>query len=1446
MLKESFRANYSFWKEIYVELENYEFFHSPSIVGKIDKRFRGRKLIENKLYNILKGSKVKSGAYLITGYRGVGKTSLVNKVLSRRTHFQFKKFPQLTAFLFQLKIRRPNAPIVVKVNLGHDELKEKDILNLIAKTLLEQYGIWYARLTPRLYAFLPKVIFAFLFSYWIGKALYSSMSKWFQFLEIGWFSQFQDIKVPPDWVQQSIYFLIFYFILVVAQLRMFGNSIPNNKVALRRLRFLGRRIDSMVTHDNGAGFKQYNFSLSFSRKNTYPIADSRDIEVMLIGILEYIERIWLPRPRFVFVFDELDKIEAHQNQSIVEKEEFTYNSTGYSTSAELMRKRQQATSKILANLKHFFTTARAKFIFIAGREMYDATLADISDRNYFLGSIFHDVIYVHSFLTEDPEQLNKGRAGQTDGADDSKHTSYYHSMVEEFLCQFLMPKTFIFQEKSGNTFQNLKARLDNPKRIAPGEVRKSVSLKTYNLYLSNCSQLKNRASEIKQVVLLLNKFIAYLAHRSSGSPKKLTHLLESYICRNTDILFDKERKEYLKIRALVAKRTPEDNSKMFLHFDYYSQYTFGLIQYLTVPYYYNISRYVRRYSDKLMVSTTYLIDHLYKFHDFGFSWRNLEVTPEIIDVNKAPTLRKLIEDIVNFLGHTHLQYVVSGLYDFKFKKKIAYEINFLSKVSERESAAMNFTLDESQEVKGHFHRKLEHLSREYGETWNKEYIHSKGYIQQSLGDLHYYDQEYDDASVMYKDAIQQISKSKEEGILENLRLLVVVCRIMLKLGLTFERKKSNASALMTYGELSHLVLGKLQVDLKGIRMKKEKEGEKIRVYQLDQAGEKIEGSDASEFRINYFNAIYDQPLFSKTYQDIHKSYTTETIRLLLQPFVAKLHVQDKEKIGGITDKDIELTLKEISFLTKIANEQVEDKILSEYHSKIGDLLHFMNYESKEVSHYNAKEMYLLALKFLGGEHYYHENGGLIAMVFKKLGEMVRAESVTRFEEIKMLSGNLSDLGNAYLGSHGRVIMPIEITIVPQLLGLVVMTQKEIIAYEEAIASWFNENNTDNGLTKALICFLLAYHFYFLNDDHSKASFQCIKILHVLEMNSRAIPATFHSIYLDHITQLTNTILSSIYRSYSSSTRQETERMKEIFKIGQVELEDQFHYVLNNLPSVNEVQELLMLYNLLKLRFDAVPHEPKRLERFLLKYNPSRHSNLNGMFGRLNALNVKIRCNYRIFEEMGYVNLMRRPKRNPKHIEDDRFDTRGRSISLMNQWPAIMIEHEMIQYLIADTIYCLTESIRILKVFGITYISNHSTYGFAYEKRGEWCEFFEDYDAIERTRGVHLDDVGSSVLYQKTRNLIGSQAMPNLKAKYNYEKASFHYTQSIDTHKSKFSYDRMVENMYYLEDDFNDNHLHFFAAHERYKVSVGQIAEKLERCRKKLKDSKIYKVEKYFS
>ncbi|MBF0540101.1 MAG: ATP-binding protein [Nitrospirae bacterium] len=69
-------------KNIFIELHDYSFFHSPSGSTHRDDRFIGRTRIIERLRNILSNTNIKSGSYLITGYRGMGKSSFVSEAIS--------------------------------------------------------------------------------------------------------------------------------------------------------------------------------------------------------------------------------------------------------------------------------------------------------------------------------------------------------------------------------------------------------------------------------------------------------------------------------------------------------------------------------------------------------------------------------------------------------------------------------------------------------------------------------------------------------------------------------------------------------------------------------------------------------------------------------------------------------------------------------------------------------------------------------------------------------------------------------------------------------------------------------------------------------------------------------------------------------------------------------------------------------------------------------------------------------------------------------------------------------------------------------------------------------------------------------------------------------------------------------------------------------------------
>lgn len=142
-------------------------------------------------------------------------------------------------------------------------------------------------------------------------------------------------------------------------------------------------------------------------KKSRSVADAREIEMRLINIFKKLKF------KIVVVFDELDKIEQGEIP----------NTKASIFSINAMRARQTEILRILSNMKYFLSTAKAKFIFIAGREMYDMYLADVSERGNYISSIFNSVIYVPSFLT--------------DYADDTN--SDITSLTEEFVCRKLIP-----------------------------------------------------------------------------------------------------------------------------------------------------------------------------------------------------------------------------------------------------------------------------------------------------------------------------------------------------------------------------------------------------------------------------------------------------------------------------------------------------------------------------------------------------------------------------------------------------------------------------------------------------------------------------------------------------------------------------------------------------------------------------------------------------------------------------------------------------------------------------------------------------------------------------------------------------------------------------------------------------------------------------------------------
>ena len=249
--------------------------------------------------------------------------------------------------------------------------------------------------------------------------------------------------------------------------------------------------------------------------------------------------------------------------------------------------------------------------------MYEASLADISNREFNLHSIFNGQINVSSFFR---------KAGESKGAD---------SMIEEYLCHALLKKD---QDK---------------------DTRKDLyDYSNYYLTRWNEFQKDKYEKKLERRVIFLRHFLTYLFYMSNGSPKKLAIYMEKYI-RSQERIKKKHKEKNesdwnSEIKEITLGIGDDEDCQWFLYFDVRSIHKIEFINYIIYPMIKNLIAKSSIYNDKLLVSTSFMISNLYKFHKSGFSLRNLEYMPELLDINKTPELRDFIGGILQFLNQTHI------------------------------------------------------------------------------------------------------------------------------------------------------------------------------------------------------------------------------------------------------------------------------------------------------------------------------------------------------------------------------------------------------------------------------------------------------------------------------------------------------------------------------------------------------------------------------------------------------------------------------------------------------------------------------------------------------------------------------------------------------------------------------------------------------------------------
>lgn len=983
-------------KDVYIELKGYEFFHSPYYEQKGSKRFIGREKVIKRIISILKNTHIKSGAYLITGFRGMGKTSVIREAIYEYNDFCeenyvkkeeiapiikrvisyilclcFLLFPStkdpsllfisgIIGFFFLILLlitilTRFYQEVHIISNTLWNVFKIIIILSLFTGIVFDIYFIekniiiWNNIFDKNILTHIRDIsksltlvsdikdvsIFRVVVGVFISYVILSSLlfikdllsqiiksflrlilkgnngTEKYEKFEINlsqdslneidilrritiniqeyWLKNRHNFSTTP--FDRRIFFLGHFILSKINKLKK-KDTIPTYESVLHKLNRLLNRISgevtlqkeqqissSTVTLLSGGFAKIMSPSNSRSSKDgvSYPVANSKEIEDHLIAILEDIDEIRKSRKecdirQFAFIIDELDKIEPHGAINFQEKESsgLLTNVNGDILDTNKFRQRQEAVAGLLANLKGFLNVVRVKFFFIGGREMYDAYLADIADRDSFYSSIFNDVIYVESFFKDSLEEV-PGKGGVTQMTEKYLCNIILNNVKEEVIKDDIHEEKInlqrIFERLSDKNISNVK---DNILYIKKNE----LELEDNNNFTT--TELQRQAYKI---IFTLQNYIIYLTYRSNGTPKKLTTLIEKLIVNGPSSLKKNNRglkkekslninKLFFKDNLVVLHDNKKDidnidlSERLFLKFSFDFQYEIGLTSNLYRPYLISNSRNLKSLGDKLLFSSSFIIDHILKFHSFGFSWRNLELIPEIVLINREPNLRKFIEDLMRFYSSNYIEDTVSGIFDYKFRSIVRKELIYLSKISDLGSAAFNFTLDESFSTKRHYRKKLIELESHYSKYTplkdDNQFIHSICFVQTILGDLHFYDKEYDEAIVFYTESIQalRLPKAVTDRFITRHQFLLWL-RNQLKLGLALEKIRAFDSAFSLY---KTLILDTERY-LKKVVSQEEKENEKL---------------------------------------DIEVSEDHRTIHLISMPFVAFLAVTEKSRTDGIT------------------------------------------------------------------------------------------------------------------------------------------------------------------------------------------------------------------------------------------------------------------------------------------------------------------------------------------------------------------------------------------------------------------------------------------------------------------------------------------------------------------------------------------------------------------
>jgi hypothetical protein len=395
-------------------------------------------------------------------------------------------------------------------------------------------------------------------------------------------------------------------------------------------------------------------------------------------------------------------------------------------------------NSLLGGLKNLITTAQAKMIFIAGREMYDAYLSERGNTSSLYESLFDTYIYIPSLLTD-----------HSDG-----NMTVLDSMVETYVCSKILKKDWI------------------------DDLNKDSKIKIVS---KNADDLIINSGEIKDkydLAYVIKVFVHFITLHSWGNIKRMSTLFETFVVSNSSK--DSGSHKYEIVFSIQDLQRIVFASQLY------------------IPFHQGLSRTMAHSDDKLVVSSFAVFHYLLKFHNMSFSKSSVNRMYEALNIHSSTELSSIVDTIIDKVLRSQIRRIRNSMYRYRFSSVVDQEIHYITSIKDYESAAFSFSLNAIKNVKNHYLSMLiEQL--DYPDNSNIEQIAELYLI---IGGFNFWEQSHDEANLYFgyaeKVLYRELIAREGYSVSGNYSALVLYIESLLKRASVAERNSNYTLAASIY------------------------------------------------------------------------------------------------------------------------------------------------------------------------------------------------------------------------------------------------------------------------------------------------------------------------------------------------------------------------------------------------------------------------------------------------------------------------------------------------------------------------------------------------------------------------------------------------------------------------------------------------------------------------